>query len=86
MYESRQRYFGKLNEQLSNMEFVKMQGIGAEFLQCLSKAFEGLFGSALKAVKMEYAYGSIDRIIAMTANILIFWVGGNAVLNGQMTL
>lgn len=86
MYEEQAKYFGKLNEQLSNMEFVKMQGIGAEFLQCLSKAFEGLFGSALKAVKMEYAYGSIDRIIAMTANILIFWVGGNAVLNGQMTL
>ena len=84
--EEQSRYFGKLTEQLFNVKFIQLHGVGNGFLKRLTHVFENLLNKALIYQKTNYLFSSVDKIIMTVANILVFLFGGISVINGSLSV
>lgn len=79
-------YFSKLGTQLSNVKFIQTQGLASAYIQRLTGSLEKLIHTAYKTQQAQYAFSGSDVIIKYGANILVFVLGGFAVLRGSMTV
>lgn len=84
--EAQSEYFGKLYEQLSHIEFLKLQAICNIFLSRLKYAIKDLLEKAMKFQTISYLFSGIDSFIVTLANIVLFWLGGVAVVNKSLTI
>ncbi len=84
--EEQSRYFGKLNEQLFNVKFIQLHGVGNGFLKRLTYVFEILLNKALRYQKTNYLFSSVDKVIMTVANVLVFLFGGISVINGSLSV
>lgn len=84
--EAQSEFFGKINEQLNYIKFVKVQSIAKLFIARLEKSFHNLLSVTLKRQKISYIFSGLDGIIAVFMQIILFLVGGYAVLNKSLTI
>ena len=78
-------YFSKLGTQLSNVKFVQTHGLAEGFIKRVSGSLRRLLRVALKTQAAQYAFTGADVIIKYGATILVFVLGGYAVIEGRMT-
>ena len=79
-------YFSKLGTQLSNVRFIQTQGLADGFINRLRRSLEKLLHAAFKSQKARYAFTGADTVIKYGSSILVFVLGGYAVIRGKMTL
>ncbi|MBQ6159872.1 MAG: ABC transporter ATP-binding protein [Oscillospiraceae bacterium] len=79
-------YFSKLGTQLSNVKFIQTHGLAEGYIKRLRRSLEKLLHFAFKAQKAQYAFTGSDVVIKYGATILVFLLGGYAVIRGKMTL
>lgn len=84
--EAQNSYFTKMGEQLQNVKFVKMYSANKFFQARLVKAYNNYKIIALKFRKLVFALTSLDSTVKCAANLVLFFVGGKEVLNGNMTI
>lgn len=80
------QFFSKLNEQLFNIKFIKINAINDKFIERLDNIVKKLIDIALNYQSISYIYSGIDSIIDTTAQITIFIVGGISVINNRITI
>ncbi len=78
-------YFAKLGTQLSNVKFIRTHGLASGFITRLSGSLEKLIHAASRSQKARYMFSGADVIIKYGASILVFLLGGYAVIRGKMT-
>ncbi len=84
--EAQSNFFSKLNEQLFNIRFIKTHSVKYVFAKRLDKTFNTLIRKLVSSQKLTYIYTSCDSLIGLFAQLIIFLVGGIAIINGQMTI
>lgn len=84
--EAQSEYFGRLHEQISNIEFLKLQAIANLFLLKLNAALKKLLTVALKFQGISYLFSGVDSLIMTIANILLFILGGTKVIHSELTI
>ena len=84
--EEQSKYFGKLNEQLFNVKFIQLHGVGSGFIKRLTGVFTSLLNNALRYQKTSYLFSSVDKIIMTVANVLVFLFGGISVINESLSV
>lgn len=84
--EEQAAFFSKLDGQLSSVKFIQTQGLSNSFIKRLDRSVRALLGKALKSQQAEYGFTGSDLLIKTAANIIVFLLGGKAVLDGQMTI
>lgn len=79
-------FFSKLHEQLKNIEFLKLQALLYSFHLRLENALDQLYAAASHNHIIMFLFGSLDKILKISANIIIFIIGGNAVISGSLSI
>lgn len=79
-------YFSKLDMQISNVRFVQTHGLARSYITRLTQSLNRLLGKAYKVQLAQYGFGGSDVIMKHAANILVFLLGGRAVLRGEMSV
>ncbi|MBR5714741.1 MAG: ABC transporter ATP-binding protein [Clostridia bacterium] len=79
-------YFSKLDAQLNNVNFIKAQGISDGYIKRLDRSVKTLLGKCLKSQKAEYGFSGSDVVIRTAANVVVFVLGGMAVIADKMTI
>lgn len=84
--ERQSKFFGKLYEQLSHIQQVKIHSIGKLFLCRLNTVFERLMSSAFRYQKITYLFSGLDSFILTLAQIFLFLFGGLQVIQGKLSV
>lgn len=79
-------YFAELNNRIIKVPFIKSNGYYRFFAERLSKVFYSIYESYLKLQVINYLFYSLDKIILMIAQILLFIYGGYQVVKGNLTI
>ena len=78
--EEQSAYFSRLNEQLSNIKFIQTHGIGDRFILRVEASLDRMLEKLLKHQKIRHGFSSADGTLKAIANIIVFAVGGAAVV------
>ena len=84
--EARSNFFSKLNEQIFNIRFIRIHSISNIFSQRLDNSFNTLIKKLISSQKLSYLYTSCDLVISLIGQVSIFFIGGFAIINGEMTI
>jgi len=84
--ESQSHFFASLYEQFQHIKLIKTNGVQEEVNQRLHKNFNNIKTKGLKEQKVNYFFSSVDQIIGIGAQMVLFTVGGLQVLNGNFTI
>lgn len=79
-------FFSRLHEQLKNIEFLKLQALMSSFHLRLESALDQLYAAASRNQIVMFLFSSLDKLLKLSSNIIIFVIGGNAVIKGTMTI
>lgn len=79
-------YFGELYTQLSHIKRLKLNAMCVDYICRLNAPFKQMLESIFKYQKICYIFsGSVDIILAI-ANIFLFILGGQQVLEGKLSI
>lgn len=84
--EEQNKFFAKTHEQYNYIKFVKMHGLNEVFIKRLEKPFTDLLKSTITNQKLNYLYNGIDVLLYFIMQMAMIFLGGNAILNGKMTI
>lgn len=84
--ELQNKLFSKMNEQINNIKFIKMNSFYKLLGEQLNSSFGFLYNATMKYAKISYKFGSVDLFIKRLCSLLIFFYGGFEVINGNLTI
>lgn len=84
--ESQLHFFGKLDEQLSNVKFLQIHGISGKFVDRLDGCIEDVLHKILKEHNISYCFTGTNLLLKMFANICVFFIGGAAVIENKLSI
>jgi len=84
--EAQSVFFSKIYEQVSSIEFVRMQGIVDSFISRLEGAFKDLFPKLLFLQKANYSYTAYGRLIYVISQIALMIICGIQIIDGELTV
>lgn len=84
--EHQSKLFSKMNEQINNIKFIKMNSFYKLLGEQLNSSFSFLYKATMKYAKASYKFSSIDLFINRLCSLLIFFYGGFEVINGNLTI
>lgn len=86
LLEKQNLFFARMNEQLYNIKFIKINSLFNELHNKLLNSFNELFKIAIKFSKITNAYSACDSTINQVATLIIFFVGGIEIVNHKLTI
>ncbi|GFR34197.1 hypothetical protein TCEA9_00090 [Thermobrachium celere] len=84
--EYQNKFFAKMNEQLYNIELIKINSWFEEQGNELKESFMVLFGRAMQYIKISAFYSNIDFTISGFVKLLVLLIGGTEVIRGRLTI
>ena len=84
--EAQSKFFAKLNEQLLNIRFIKLHSLFDYFIGRLNHSFDVLLGSAFRNQRASYVFGGLDRLVLITAQLILLLLGGREIIAGRLTI
>lgn len=84
--ESQFHFFSKLDEQLSNVKFLQMHGVSRRFIDRLNANVEDLLKKILKEQNVSYCFTGANSFLKTVANIVVFFIGGTAVIEKRLSI
>lgn len=79
-------FFNRLYEQLSYIKFIKLHGIINWFQLKLKNSYNEMLKFTMKYQKINYLFSSLDNMIMVLAQITLFILGGNQVIQGKLSI
>ena len=83
---SQNNFFSALFDQLKFAKQIKANSIYSHMLKKLDTSFNDVFNKSIWQQKVSYAYGGLDGVVTIIAQIILFIVGGIQILNGNFTI
>lgn len=84
--EGQAKFIASLFEQMEHIMQIKVDSVQPEFNERSTKAFSGYYQTAIKSQRINYIYTSLDEIVAILAQIVLFVIGGIYVIRGEFTI
>lgn len=84
--ESQLCFFSKLDEQLSNVRFLQMHGVSRRFVDRLNIYLEDLLQKVLREHDLSYCFEGSNSLLKTVANVIVFFLGGTAVIENQLSI
>ncbi|TCO59159.1 ABC transporter ATP-binding protein [Caldanaerobacter subterraneus] len=84
--EKQNEFFSKMNDNLQNVKVIKLNATFKEERERLNSAFEKMFNSLLRYTKVSYLFNSSNSMVTTIARVIIFFVGGMEIINGNLTI
>lgn len=84
--EEQNKFFSKMNKQLSNISFIKLNSLFDSLDKELLQSYPIFLKSVLKYIKCNYYFSSVGSIIDNIFNIILFLYGGIAIYKNKMTI
>lgn len=84
--EVRNKFFGVISNQLANIKYIKINATFEFFSQELRDRFKVVLENILTASRTIYFFKSCNMTITSISEIILFWIGGFQVLNGNMSI
>lgn len=86
MQESQSVFFSKLNEQISNIKFLKVHVLFDILKDRLEIAYNSLLENILKKIKFGVLFNTIDTTVTMLAQAIFIIITATAVIDGKITI
>lgn len=86
LIEERSNFFSKLEEQISHIQFIKVNSLYKEFSNRLNTAFVAVYNAVIKANKLNAFFLSIESLIMLISQISIYIYGGLLVYKSKITI
>ena len=74
--ENQNKFFSKMNEQLYNINLIKLNSTFEESQKQLRTSFSTMLESLLKYTRISYIFSSSDSMTMIISQIIIFFFGG----------
>ena len=84
--EAQASFFAKLNEQLSYVKFIKINGLVKKFINRLNAPFYHVLKKALQYQMISYTFSGLDNLITVSIQVIIFLIGGYSVIQGNLSV
>lgn len=84
--QSQFRFFAKLDEQLSNVKFLQIHGISRKFVDRLEVCIDDLLKKVQSELNISCCFTGADSLLKMLANICVFFIGGGAVIQKELSI
>jgi len=84
--ESQSVFFSKLNEQLFSIRFIKLHSLFKHFIQRLNNSFDALLGYALWFQRANYVFSGLDKLVLISAQMILLLFGGMEIMEGRLTI
>lgn len=84
--ETKDKFFGKMNKQLTNIKTIKINNWYKKLEEKLRQEFSIVYEAAIKHTKLNNVYGNLDKVLSYAASIFIFIFMGIRVINKQATV
>jgi len=84
--EEQALYFSKMQEQLQYTKFIKIHSLKSFFLDRLHLAFSSFRHSFVKYQRTSILFYSLDGVVTVVSQILLYIAGGFLVILGSMTI
>lgn len=79
-------FFGKMNEQLTNMKNIKVDSSFMHYENKLLTCFNSFFKSVLNLNRINYVFYGLNSIVSSIAYVLIFFYGGLCIINDRISI
>lgn len=84
--ENQNKLFSKMNEQINNIKFIKLNSFYKIFGEQLNQSFKKLYKSTMQYAKVSYRFSSVDLFINRICSLFIFFYGGFEVIKGNLSI
>ncbi|MBR4780413.1 MAG: ABC transporter ATP-binding protein [Lachnospiraceae bacterium] len=84
--ESGNRYYLYLQEQITNIKFIKIFSLQNYFFKRLSNGYKTLYVNLRSDVNLNYGLKSSEALVQMLSQMAIFIIGGIGLIKGNMTV
>lgn len=79
-------FFGRYYESMESIGFIKNHSVKDIYMERLDQSFSGLFKSLLSYQKVQFSMSACDGVLSTAANLVIYLLGGLAILQGNVTI
>lgn len=86
LIEERANFFSRLNEQISYIEFIKVNSLYREFLNRINSSFVSVYNAMINSNKLNAFFLSTDRLIMLISQVSIYIYGGLLVSKNKITI
>lgn len=84
--EEMNKYFSFLNTVIKEIKFIKINEYSTEKCNQLTECFKKLYEKVLKKQYVINNYSTASSVVMMFTNAILFFLGGNLIINNQMTI
>lgn len=84
--EEQALFFSAMLMQLRDIKFIKIHSLIDEYQNKMDSSYKTYYKNVVKAQNFFFIYSSLDSVITIIGNILIFIIGGDLVMNSTLTI
>lgn len=84
--EKQNKLFSRMNEQIDNIKFIKLNSFFKVIDEQLNDSFSDLYRSTMKYARLSYLFSSVDLCITRLCSVLLFFYGGFEVINRRLSV
>ena len=84
--ESQNIFFAKLNEQFSQIKFIKTNSIASDLRNEIYLAFKKLLDIVISFTKVNWLFLGIGDLVKYSAIIIVLFIGGTKVIQGTLSI
>ncbi|MBU5437455.1 ABC transporter ATP-binding protein/permease [Tissierella sp. MSJ-40] len=84
--ESQSSFFSQMDEQLYNIDLIKLNAAFDDSSQQFRNSFLEFFPSVLKYSKISYLFSSTDSMMRIASQVILFFFGGTQIINKKLSI
>ena len=84
--EAQNSFFARLNEQFSNIKFIKINALAPSLRNDIVMAFGELLNAVVRFAKANWLFLSAGDIVKYAATLSVLFIGGVKVLDGSLSI
>lgn len=83
---SQSKYFNGIFERINNIKFIRLNSLYNYFDRRFYKIFDIFYKDSINFQKVSFCFASIDQIIMLIAQIILYILGGYLVIDKEITI
>jgi ABC-type bacteriocin/lantibiotic exporter with double-glycine peptidase domain len=84
--EEQASFFSSFYEQLHYVYYIRLHGMLNDFILKTTAPYLNLYNATMHSQNIQYLSSSADTVILMLGQLAVFFIGGNAVINREISM